>query len=135
MFVSRPQTPELITATVAWKDRVFAAWGGVESGQRGVWIFKRGRYVGELEVPDGPEDIVQSLLIFGSWIVGCGYNRVHVWKSTTYEHYTTLTPAGTRKERDGKFLTGVVCTMPTYLNKIFVGRQDGGVEIWNITTG
>lgn len=25
--------------------------------------------------------------------------------------------------------------MPTYLNKIFVGRQDGSVEIWNLSTG
>ena len=28
-----------------------------------------------------------------------------------------------------------VCTLPTYLNKIFVGRQNGDVEIYNITTG
>lgn len=25
--------------------------------------------------------------------------------------------------------------MPTFLNKVFVGRQDGGVEIWNLSTG
>ncbi|KAK8010544.1 U3 small nucleolar RNA-associated protein 21-like [Apiospora arundinis] len=28
-----------------------------------------------------------------------------------------------------------ICTMPTYLNKIFAGRRDGWVEIWNVSTG
>lgn len=32
-------------------------------------------------------------------------------------------------------ITGGICNMPTYLNKIFVGRRDGWVEIWNISTG
>lgn len=35
----------------------------------------------------------------------------------------------------GNEITGGVTSMPTFLNKIFVGRRDGWVEIWNISTG
>lgn len=134
VFVSRPQTPEIITATVAWKDRVFAAWGSADSKNTGVWIFKRGRKVGELDVTDGGHGIIRQLLIFGSWIVGCSYNHLQIWKSTTYEHYATLSPAGTHRGKDGRILSGIVCSLPTFLNKVFVGRLDGSVEIWNIST-
>ncbi|RYH22009.1 hypothetical protein EON65_19775 [archaeon] len=43
VFITRPQTPEFITASIAWKDLVFAAWGAeAAESERGVWIFKRG---------------------------------------------------------------------------------------------
>jgi U3 small nucleolar RNA-associated protein 21 len=28
-----------------------------------------------------------------------------------------------------------MCNMPTYLNKVFVGRNDGAVDIWNLRSG
>lgn len=34
-----------------------------------------------------------------------------------------------------RVLTGKVCNMPTYLNKIFAGKYDGGIDIWNVGTG
>ncbi|KAI9836041.1 MAG: hypothetical protein M1819_001652 [Sarea resinae] len=136
VFLSRPQTPEIITATTAWKDRVFAAWGGEVAGSAvGVWVLKRGKKVGELEIPSGHRESVKQILIFGSWIVGCCSNQILVWKSASYEHYTTLVPLGANTENAGQVLTGGVCNMPTFLNKIFVGREDGGVEIWNLSTG
>lgn len=135
VFVTRPETPAIITATVAWKDRVFAAWGGESYDAFGIWVFKRGKKVGELEVPAGSGEAITQLLIFGSWIVGCCLNHVHVWKSETYEHYTTLNPVGVRGGEDRAILSGGICTLPTYLNKIFAGRHDGSVEIWNLSTG
>lgn len=136
VFLTRPQTPGDITATLAWKDRVFAAWGGeADCSNVGVWVFKRGKKVGELEKPLGPSESVNRLIIFGSWIVGSCSTRIEVWKSTTYEHYTTLTPTISRKAGQGGILSGGICNMPTYLNKIFVGKQDGGLDIWNLSTG
>ncbi|KAI9721000.1 MAG: hypothetical protein M1812_002479 [Candelaria pacifica] len=136
VFLSRPQTPELITATSAWKDRVFAAWGGTGTGTlAGVWVFKRGKMVGDLESPGGSPEPVKQILIFGSWIAACCSTRIEVWKSATYEHYTTLTSIAPRKDPSGCVLTGVMCSMPTFLNKVFAARQDGSVEIWNIGTG
>ncbi len=136
VFLSRPETPEPITATYAWKDRVFAAWGRNEPGGLvGVWVFKRGRKVGSLEVPVGCQEAVKQILCFGSWIVGCRDGRIEVWKSATYEHYTTLTLQSSYNDGASNVLSGPACTMPTFLNKIFVGRQDGTIEIWNLSTG
>ena len=59
---------------------------------------------------------------------------MEVWKSSTYEHYTTLTPTASRSAT-GDPLTGDMCNMPTFLNKIFIGRRDGSVEIWNLSSG
>ncbi|GJC94196.1 WD repeat domain-containing protein [Colletotrichum higginsianum] len=134
VFVTRPQTPADITATLAWKEKVFAAWGDARKGERqGIWAFKRGKKVEELEIPGDLDEPIQQILIFGSWIVGCAVTRLEVWKSATLEHYTTLhTMAGKKGANE---ITGGVTNMPTYLNKICVGRKDGWVEIWNVSTG
>ncbi|KAI9886830.1 MAG: hypothetical protein M1823_001329 [Watsoniomyces obsoletus] len=132
VFLTRPSTPEPITATVAWKDFVLAAWGGEDAGSVGVWVFKRGKKVAELEIIPGAKGRINQLLVFGSWIVGCCSNQIHVWKSASYEYYTTLTPTGSRE--DG-VLSGGICTLPTFLNKIIAGRRDGSIEIWNVSTG
>ncbi|KAG9240923.1 Utp21 specific WD40 associated putative domain-containing protein [Calycina marina] len=134
VFLTRPQTPEVITATVAWKDRVFAAWGGTEkSGLQGLWVFKRGKKVYELELPEDLNEPINKIMIFGTWIVGCCTKRIEVWKSATYEHYTTLFP--TSAPQGEHELTGGIVNMPTYLNKVFAGRKDGSVEIWNLSSG
>ncbi|OJD22740.1 hypothetical protein ACJ73_05910 [Blastomyces percursus] len=153
VFLTRPQTPAVITAICAWKDKVLAAWSGGGAGslssasQQGIWVFKRGKKVGELRFPSlpvttggtGTTEPIEQLLVFGSWIVGCGSSTIRVWKSTTLEHYTTLTPPSQRSASSKgvatRVLTGRICNMPTYLNKIFAGRQDGGVDIWNLSTG
>ncbi|EFR05515.1 U3 small nucleolar RNA-associated protein 21 [Nannizzia gypsea CBS 118893] len=138
VFLTRPQTPALITAIHAWKDRVFAAWGGQSvTQQRGVWVFKRGKKVAELEmpaiVPGSAAQSVDRLVVFGSWVVGCCSNCLIIWKSADYSHYTTLIPAATKEFT--KLVPDSLCTMPTYLNKVFVGRSDGCVDIWNVSTG
>ncbi|KAI1435643.1 WD domain-containing protein [Xylaria sp. CBS 124048] len=135
VFMTRPQTPSEITATCAWKEKVFAAWGDSSHGtsQQGIWIFQRGKKVGELGIPADLQQPIKQILVFGSWIVACSTTRIEVWKSTTLEHYTTLFTMATRKGDNE--LTGGICTMPTYLNKIFAGRRDGWVEIWNVSTG
>jgi U3 small nucleolar RNA-associated protein 21 len=136
IFVTHPDTPELITAIHAWKDRVFAAWGGTHCGSSaGVWVFKRGKKVAELESPSSalPEPIIQ-LLVFGSWIVGCCGRSIHVWKAASYQHYTTLNASSGESPGEHIF-SGKMCTMPTYLNKIFVGRYDGNVDMWNLISG
>ncbi|MCJ1383374.1 hypothetical protein MMC17_006487 [Xylographa soralifera] len=135
-FITRPQTPGDITATFAWKDRAFAAWGGTAvEGESGVWVFKRGKRIAELERTAGMDEPVRQLLIFGSWIVGCCSTRLEVWKSATYEHYTTITSSRSRARPVSETLSGVLCSMPTMLNKVLVGKQDGSVELWNLSTG
>ena len=91
--------------------------------------------MGELEKPPGLSESVNRLIVFGSWVVGSCSTQIEVWKSTTYEHYTTLTPTISRKAGQGGILSGGICNMPTYLNKIFVGKQDGSLDIWNVRTG
>lgn len=129
MFITRPQTPENITATLAWKKYVVTAWGGEgPDASRGIWLFQRGKKVDELELPRGLNENITQIISLGEWMVGCCSSRIEVWKSSTLEHYTTLQGAS------ASLLSGGVCSMPTYLNKIFVGRQDGSVEIWNLST-
>ncbi|KAI9845588.1 MAG: hypothetical protein M1837_004685 [Sclerophora amabilis] len=135
-FLTRPQTPEIITATASWKSQVFASWGGeTQHASRGIWVFQRGKLVDELETKDILDEPVQRLLIFGSWIVGCCSTKIQVWRSSNYEHYTTLTPMRSSTSKKGNTLSGAICTMPTYLNKILAGRADGNIEIWNLSTG
>ncbi|KAI1970239.1 rRNA-processing protein utp21 [Ophidiomyces ophidiicola] len=136
VFLTRPETPGTITSIYAWKDCVFAAWGGsLANEHRGVWVFKRGKKIAELEPPANYHDSIEQLMVFGSWIIGCGSKTVQVWKTATYQHYTTLIPPAQRASSTGRVLTGKMCSMPTYLNKVFVGRYDGGIDIWNVSTG
>ena len=134
VFITRPQTPADITATYSWKKKVFAAWGDKRNaGVQGLWIFERGKKVGELALPEDLDQPIRQILIFGSWIVACARTRIEVWKTADFEHYTTLhSAASTRGDNE---LTGGMVNMPTYLNKIFVGRSNGWVEIWNVSTG
>ncbi|KAJ5930764.1 hypothetical protein N7466_006257 [Penicillium verhagenii] len=135
IFLSRPQTPEFITATCAWQDKVFAAWGHLRPrSPGGVWVFKRGKRVATLEMPklDGP---IERLVVFGSWIVGCWTGGLEVWKTGSYEHYASLKPRANLDSAGDPIYAGLLCNMPTYLNKVFVGRMDGAVDIWNIRSG
>lgn len=130
MFITRPQTPEFITASTAWKDTVIAAWGGSESDSaRGVWLFKRGKKTAELEMPSSLNSNIKTFCVFGSWIVGCCDTQILVWKSTTFELYTTL------QGMTASSFTGCLTSMPTMLNKIVAGKEDGTVEIWNVSSG
>ncbi|EGS21906.1 putative U3 snoRNP protein [Thermochaetoides thermophila DSM 1495] len=134
VFVTRPQTPSDITATHAWKERVYAAFGDPRNGEpQGLWVFQRGKKVAELPLPSDLDQPIKQILIFGGWIVACALTRIEVWKAATLEHYTTIFPAASKKGDNE--LTGGAINMPTFLNKIFVGRKDGWVEIWNVSTG
>ncbi|KAH8681576.1 U3 small nucleolar RNA-associated protein [Xylariales sp. PMI_506] len=134
VFITKPQTPFDITATCAWRQKVFAAWGDSRNGENaGVWVFQRGKKIAELDLPIDLAEPIQRILVSGSWIIACCQTRIEVWKTETLEHYTSLFTMASQK--GGNELTGAICTMPTYLNKIFVGRRDGWVEIWNVSTG
>ena len=78
------------------------------------------------------EDVVQ-LVVYGAWILGCCTTKIEVWNATTLEYHTTLASpvAGGR----GDILTGGITVMPTLTNKVFAGRENGSVEIWNVATG
>lgn len=134
VFITRPQTPADITATFAWKEKVFAAWGGSKKGDaRGIWVFQRGKKVDELELPADLNEPIKQILVLGTWIVACASTRLEVFKSATLEHYTTIHTMAASK--GGNEITGGIIIMPTFLNKVFVGRKDGWVEIWNVSTG
>lgn len=138
VFISRPQTPALITATVAWKEQVLAAWAGeATQNEVGVWAFERGKKCGELEIPYDLHEPIKEIIAFGSWIIGRCSTRIEVWKSAKYEHYTTLSPIASQGASRGSSLSvsGGICNVPTFLNKVLVGKGDGSVDIWNVSTG
>ena len=130
IFITRPQTPENITAIADFKDNTLAAWG--DNSQNGVWVYKRGQKVGEFETPPGKSELITQILPLGTWIVGCGQTRIEVWNSATFEHHTTINVGQGRKRVT---ISGGICNMPTYLNKILVGTSDGCLEVWNVSTG
>ncbi|KAI6785420.1 uncharacterized protein J7T54_007062 [Emericellopsis cladophorae] len=134
VFVSRPQTPADITATLAWKEKVYAAWGGSRKGEeQGIWVIQRGRKVGELALPSDITEPIRQILVLGTWIIACASTRIEVFKTATLEHYTTIYTMSAAN--NGNEISGGIVSMPTFLNKIFVGRKDGWVEIWNVSTG
>lgn len=136
IFITRPLTPHDITASVAWKNQLYAAWYDHHVTERaGIWIYQRGKRVGELPLPEDVQEPIQSVVPLGSWLVACCITRVEVWNSATNEHRVSLhrpqnTAAGSRG-----FFTGVACSLPTYLNKIFLGTEDGSIEVYNVSTG
>lgn len=134
VFITRPEAPADITATLAWTGKVFAAWGDASNGEaQGIWVFQRGRKVDELQLPKDMDQPVKQILVMGTWIIAAGTTRIEVFKTATLEHYTTIhTMAKGKGENE---ITGGITSMPTFLNKIFVGRKDGWVEIWNVSTG
>ncbi|OCT51207.1 putative WD repeat-containing protein [Cladophialophora carrionii] len=130
VFLTRPQCPSTITATFAYRDRVFVTWGGSQPKEpRGLWVFKRGQLVAELDIQHTHPQEIRQLIVFGSWIIGCGTESIEVWKSESYEHYTSISTGS------GGSLAGQVCTLPTFLNKIFVGTKHGSIEVYNVSTG
>lgn len=134
VFVTRPQTPADITATTAWRQQVLAAWGGRGKGEpQGIWVFARGAKVSELKLPLDIAEPIKQIAVFGTWIVASALTRIEVFKTSTLEHYTTIHTMAAADA--GNEITGGITTMPTFLNKIFVGRRDGWVEIWNVSTG
>ena len=98
-------------------------------------MFKRGGKIDEVEMQPGIAEPVDQLIAFGSWLVACCSTRLEVWKSLTLEHYTTIVPSASRSHASVGLFAGGMCNMPTFLNKILVGRQDGSVEMWNVSTG
>lgn len=135
IFLTRPETPEIITATYAWQDKIFAAWGHLRPrSSGGIWVFKRGKRVATLDSP-GLDAPIERLMVFGSWIVGCWAGGLEVWKTGTYEHYTSLRPRPVPGSSTDSVYTGILSNMPTYLNKLFVGRIDGAIDIWNLRSG
>ncbi|KAL4745078.1 hypothetical protein BDW72DRAFT_208513 [Aspergillus terricola var. indicus] len=136
VFISRPQTPRDITATFAWHDILFAAWGALgPEGTGGVWVFKRGKKIASLETPTEVYAPIEQLIVFGSWIVGCNGESVNVWKNGSYEHYTSLNLAHSRDTLGRAAYATQICNLPTYLNKVLIGKSDGTVDIWNVKTG
>ncbi|OAL38333.1 hypothetical protein AYO20_02392 [Fonsecaea nubica] len=137
VFLTRPKCPGTITATHAYRDRVFVAWGGSQPNEsRGVWVFKRGQLIGELDVDDTHAQEIRQLLVFGSWIVGCGTESLEVWSSDSLEHYTSILSSSTSiNNRSSGSFTGQACTLPTLLNKVLVGTKHGSVEVYNVSTG
>ena len=123
-----------MTATCAYRDRVLVAWGsGNTKNGRGIWLFKRGRYIGSLDIEGTTDQELRKIVVFGNWIIGCGPKAIEVWKNESYEHYTTIIPTTTTTNRAD--LAACICTLPTFLNKVFVGRTDGNIEVYNVSTG
>ncbi|KAF8469092.1 Utp21 specific WD40 associated putative domain-containing protein [Kalaharituber pfeilii] len=132
VFLSSPCTPADIRRVAAWKEYIYAAFGGtVADTAHGVWVFRRGKKVAELESPLGGwnKDGWKELLIFGDWVVGAfGNGEMVIWKVSTKEVHTEI-----QSTKGGEIL-GVVHPS-TYLNKIVVARIRGELQIWNVKTG
>lgn len=125
IFVSSPSTPGIITQVVAYKDVVYAAFAD-QSGD-GVWVFKRGKKVRELQQPAQKWGAWIELILFGEWVVGAFERALVVWK-TGGEVYTEIEIGG----RGGAIVA--VCHPSAYLNKLVVARRNGDLEIWNVKT-
>lgn len=137
VFITRPQTPGLITATASRGKQVLAAWtdenAPIHQRKKGIWIFERGKKLDELPIPLHLEEDIVQLHSFGSWIIACCSTRIEVWSVDNLEHYASLLgPSGLGTY--ASVLTGGLCSLPTFINKILAGREDGTVEIWNVST-
>lgn len=133
LFVSSPATPGTIRRVVAHKDVVYAAF---DDALIRVWIFKRGKKIGELEPVKTQESggkrdgRWRELLVFGEWIIGVFDWGLVVWKRETGEVYTEIEVATIG---GGGEVTAAVHPS-TFLNKVVLAKMDGVLEIWNVKT-
>ncbi|KAJ2903472.1 Utp21-domain-containing protein [Zalerion maritima] len=133
LWITKPETPSQITASTSWAKYTIAAFGDPQKGEpQGLVVSKRGDETASIELPRDLDEPIREIVVFGSWIVAAAITRVEVWKSTTLEHYTTIQSFGAKGDNE---ITGGICTMPGYLNKLWVGRKNGWVELWNVQTG
>lgn len=105
---------------------MYAAYSGAGVG---VWIFKRGKKIGELEEPERNHGAWKDLIVFGEWVIGAFDKALVVWKKETGEFYTEIEMSG----KSGAVTA--ICHPSAYLNKVVVARRNGDLEIWNIKTG
>ncbi|KAL7276956.1 rRNA-processing protein utp21 [Rhizina undulata] len=127
LFVTSPPVPGTIRRVVAHKDIAYAAYEGDVSG---VWVFKRGRKITELEGLNGGDGLGKwkALVVFGEWIVGAFDNSMAVWKRETGEVWTVM-------EMGAGGTIEAMVHPSAYLNKVVVARRGGAVEVWNVKTG
>jgi U3 small nucleolar RNA-associated protein 21 len=129
LFVSSPPTPGMIARVVAHKDVVYVAFADTGTcGGGGVWIFKRGKKIGELQQPSQNWGARKELIVFGEWVVQAFAKALVVWRRETGEVYTEIEMGG----KSGA--ATAVCHPSAYLNKLVVARRSGDLEIWNIKT-
>lgn len=93
-----------------------------------MWIFKRGKKIGELQEPAQQWGAWKELIVFGEWVVGAFDRALVIWRKETGEIYTEIEMAG----KSGAVTA--VCHPSAYLNKLVVARRNGDLEIWNIKT-
>jgi hypothetical protein len=125
--VSSPPTPGAIARVVAHKDVVYTAYSDNNTGG-GVWVFKRGKKIGEFQAPGQKWGAWKELIVFGEWLVGAFDRALVIWRRETGEVYTEIEMGG----KSGAVTA--VCHPSAYLNKVVVARRNGDLEIWNVKT-
>lgn len=90
LFVTSPETPSEITSLLARGKELYVGF------KSGVWVFQRGKKIGELEFENNEESErslgftgFKQLITFGEWIVGAGgKKKIYVWtaKSRGNQH-------------------------------------------------
>ncbi|KAI9595640.1 Utp21 specific WD40 associated putative domain-containing protein [Syncephalis fuscata] len=117
-----PTIDQPISCVAAQNDFTFV---GCNSS---ILVYERVSQVKQLEIPSKAE--VRQLLPFGDFLVGIyADNVVRTWKLSEDQIISEL--SFDRRE----FAISTIIHPSTYLNKLLLASEQGGMELWNIATG
>ncbi|KAJ6863711.1 hypothetical protein NC652_040306 [Populus alba x Populus x berolinensis] len=121
LVLASPQLPHKIRALASYRDFTFVAFGTL------IAVFKRAHQVARWSGHSGK---VNSLMVFGDHVISVDVEgHLFIWgfKGVAGD----IVPVG-------HIMLGEKCTPTcvmhpdTYLNKVLIGCQEGGLQLWNI---
>ncbi|KAI5557727.1 hypothetical protein BDE02_18G122900 [Populus trichocarpa] len=123
LVLASPQLPQKIRALASYRDFTFVAFG------THIAVFKRAHQVARWSGHSGK---VNSLMVFGDHVISVDVEgHLFIWgfKGVAGD----IVPVG-------HIMLGEKCTptcvmhSDTYLNKVLIGSQEGGLQLWNVST-
>ncbi|PIN27151.1 WD repeat protein [Handroanthus impetiginosus] len=117
------QLPKKIRALASYRDYTFAAYG------QNIAVFKRAHLVATWVSHRAK---VNHLLLFGENILSTDVKgNIYIWAFKGVSQ--NLSPVG-HILLENKFTPSCIMHPDTYLNKVIIGSQEGGLQLWNIST-
>ncbi|XP_011019954.1 PREDICTED: U3 small nucleolar RNA-associated protein 21 homolog [Populus euphratica] len=123
LVIVSPQLPHKIRALACYRDFTFVAYA------THIAVFKRAHQV---TLWSRHSAKVNSLMVFGDYVISVDVDgNLFIWGFKGLDESNV--PVGHILFED-KFTPTCMMHPDTYLNKVLIGSQEGGLQLWNVST-
>ncbi|KAF9679869.1 hypothetical protein SADUNF_Sadunf06G0060400 [Salix dunnii] len=123
LVIVSPQLPHKIRALACYRDFTFVAYA------THIAVFKRAHQVALWTRHSAK---VNSLMVFGDYVISVDVDgNLFIWGFKGVDESNV--PVG-HILLGGKFIPTCMMHPDTYLNKVLIGSQEGGLQLWNVST-